>query len=67
MDPDSPQMPMWRMRISCWITTATYTHSDYVILIGFPLQQVLQEGASLLRHMYIAYHVSSFSLSQRKR
>jgi hypothetical protein len=25
----------WRMRIACWITKATDTHSEYVILIAF--------------------------------
>ena len=28
-----------RMRFSCWITRATNTHSEYVIVIGFPRQQ----------------------------
>ena len=36
-----------RMRIACWITKATNTHSDYVILIAFPLQQWLHERASV--------------------
>ena len=27
--------PIWRMRISCWITKATDTHSEYVVLIAF--------------------------------
>jgi hypothetical protein len=27
------------MRIVCWIPKATKTHSEYVILIPFPLQQ----------------------------
>jgi len=26
---------IWRMRIECWITKATDTHSEYVILIAF--------------------------------
>ena len=26
---------------SCWIPKATNTHSEYVILIAFPLQQLL--------------------------
>jgi len=30
---------VWRMRIACWIPKATDTHSEYVILIAFPLQQ----------------------------
>ena len=32
-----PQMPIWRKRISCWITKATNTQSEYVIIITFPL------------------------------
>jgi len=27
------------MRVACWISEATNTHLDYVILIAFPLQQ----------------------------
>jgi hypothetical protein len=38
-----------RMRFACWITKATDTHSEYVILIAFPRQQWLRERASLLR------------------
>jgi hypothetical protein len=51
---------MWRMRIACWIpkATNTHTHSQYVILIALPLQQWLQERASVLRYMYIACRVS---------
>jgi hypothetical protein len=37
------------MRISCWITKATDTHSEYVILIAFPWQQWLRERAPILR------------------
>ena len=37
-----PQMTIWRMRISCWIPSA------------LPLQQWLQERASMLRYRYIA-------------
>jgi len=40
------------MRVAHWITTATYTHSEYVISIAFPLQQWLRERASALRHTY---------------
>jgi hypothetical protein len=49
-----PQMTIWRMRIECWITRATNTHSQYVILIAFPLQQWLRERASILRYTYVA-------------
>jgi hypothetical protein len=33
---------IWRMRFACWITKATNTHLQYVILIVFPLQLWLQ-------------------------
>jgi len=49
-----PQMTIWRIRIVCWVTKATDTHSKYVILIAFPLQQWSYEHASVLRCMYIA-------------
>jgi hypothetical protein len=48
-----PQTAIWRMRIAYWIPKATNTNSDYVILIGFPLQQYLYESASMLRYTYI--------------
>jgi hypothetical protein len=38
-----PQMTIRRMRIACWITKATNTHSEYVIFIAFLLQQWLHE------------------------
>jgi hypothetical protein len=31
--PDKPQMTIWRMRFVCWITKATGTHPEYVILL----------------------------------
>jgi hypothetical protein len=43
-----------RMRFAWWIPKATNTHSQYVILIAFPLQQWLHERASILRYTYIA-------------
>jgi hypothetical protein len=42
------------MRIACWITKATNTHSEYVILIAFPPQQWLHVRASVLLYMYSA-------------
>jgi hypothetical protein len=41
VEPDRPQMTIWRMRIGCWIPKTTNTHSEYVILIDFPRQQWL--------------------------
>jgi len=29
VQPDRPQMTVWRMRIACWIPKATNTHSEY--------------------------------------
>jgi hypothetical protein len=43
-----------RMRISCWITKAADTHSEYVTLITFPRQQWLRESASILSYTFIA-------------
>jgi hypothetical protein len=40
---------MQRMRFACWVNKATDTHSECVILIGFPRQQCLRERASMLR------------------
>jgi len=36
-------MTIWHMHIACWIPRATNTHSGYVILIAFPLQQRFHE------------------------
>ena len=46
-----PQMTIWRMRIACWIPK-DYRHTQYIILIVFPLQQWLHEDASVLRYTY---------------
>jgi hypothetical protein len=57
LETDRPCMIKWRMRIARWIPKATNTHSEYVILIAFPLKQRLHERASELRYMCIACHV----------
>jgi len=44
----------WRMRIVCCIPKARNTHSEYVTLMAFPLQQWLHERASVLRCTYTA-------------
>ena len=43
-----------RMPFACYTTNAKDTHSEYVIIIAFPLQQWLSENALILHHMYIA-------------
>jgi hypothetical protein len=44
VDPDRTQMTM---RIACWVSKATNTNSQCVILIAFPLQQWLHKLALL--------------------
>ena len=39
VEPDRPQITVWHMRIACWMSKTTNTHSDYIILTDFPLQQ----------------------------
>jgi len=53
VESDRPQMTIRRIRIACWITKATNTHSEYVIIIAFALQQWLHERASMLRITYV--------------
>ena len=57
-------MTIWRMRIACWIPKATNTHSEYIILIPFPLQQWLHERTSILRYTYTAVLFNSLFLSR---
>ena len=69
VQPYRPQMAIKirRIHFACWITKTTDTHSEYVILNAFPLQQWLQERASMLRDTYTAiknhirYHVLLFT------
>jgi hypothetical protein len=44
-------------RFSSWITRATYTHSEYVILNASPWQQWFRERALMLRYRHTAYLV----------
>ena len=53
VEADSQQITIGRMRIACWIPKAANTHSEYVTLIAFPLQQWLHERAPLLRYTYM--------------
>ena len=49
-----PHTTLWRMRFACWVTKATNTHSEYVIVKAFPLQQWLHARASMLRYTYFS-------------
>jgi hypothetical protein len=63
VEPDRSQMAMWRMRIACPISKTVDTHSEYVILTAFPLQQWLCERATMLNCSYIACIVLLFFLT----
>jgi len=48
-------MMEWPMLIASRIHTARNTHSEYIILIVCPLQQWLQERASMLRLVHCPF------------
>jgi hypothetical protein len=50
VQPDTPPMSIRHMRNACCVTKATNTHTEYVIFIAFPLQQLLHERGSMLRY-----------------
>ena len=56
-NPDRLQMTIWHICIACWITKATNTHSEYVILTAFPLQQWLHKRTSILCYTYTNHTV----------
>ena len=58
VEPDRLQITIWHMRIVYFIPKATNSHSCYLILIAFSLQQQLHARASMLRCKYIACLVS---------
>ena len=59
VEPGKPQMAIRRVRIVCWITKATNTHSEYVIHVAFPRQHWVGESVSMLRHgtLPVLYHI----------
>jgi len=52
VEPDRPQMAIWRMRIACWTPKATNTHPEYII-IAFPQQKWLHERNPMLSYTHI--------------
>jgi hypothetical protein len=53
-------MSVLRLHFASWIPKGTYTHSEYVILVAFLLQQCLNVSATLLRYPYFACIVNLF-------
>jgi hypothetical protein len=54
LESSTGHMTTWRVSIASWIPKTTNTHSEYVIVIAFPLQQWLHERASMLHYTYSA-------------
>jgi len=52
---------IWHMHFACWITNATDTHSEYVTLTAFPLQQWLYKCAScyVIRILPLLFYLNS--------
>ena len=53
-------MTIGRMRSARWITKATDTRLEYVILVAFPWQQWFRERALPLRYTHVACLVVSY-------
>ena len=66
VEPERPQMTIWRMHFAFWIPKATNMHSEYVILIASPLQQWLHECVSVLCYTYNACLVKKYNDRQVK-
>ena len=67
VEPGRPQMTIWRKRIACWIHNATNTHSEYVIVIAFLLQQRLHLHTCLLCINYTSELPNAYVYDRRKR
>jgi len=50
------------IHFACWIAKVTDTHSECAVLLAFPLQQWLQERASVLRYKLTACLVLEYLL-----
>jgi len=53
LEPDRPQIKIWRMRSACWITKATHTRTH----TAFPQQKLLHKRTSVLRFSGVGGHV----------
>jgi len=62
IEPDRPQLTIWRMHFACWITKSTNTHSEYVKPIAFPLQHWSYECASMLRSVHCLSFTETWKL-----
>jgi len=52
-DLDKPQLNIWRMRIACWKSKTTNTHSKYVALTALPLKKmVARKSLNVMLHLH---------------
>jgi hypothetical protein len=58
VEPDRPQMRIWHMRTTYWITKVIDTQSEYIIFIAFSMQQWLHERRWILG-LYVYYRSNS--------
>ena len=56
-------MTIWHLRIVCCMPMATNTHSEYVMLIAFPLKKWLHERVSVSHNMSL--NVKRMSTEER--
>jgi len=66
VQPDRPQVTIWRIRIAFWIPKAINTHLEHVIVIAFPLRKWLHERASMLLYTYIGCLVKLLASFKKK-
>jgi hypothetical protein len=59
--PYRPQMTIWRVRIACWITKATDTHSEYGIFNAFSTATM---AARSLLNITLYVHCLSYFINQ---
>ena len=62
LQPGMPQATKRRMRFGYWITKATDTRTEYVILIAFPGQKWLHVRTSILYYAHIVFLVFLISI-----
>jgi len=57
--PGRPQMARRHIRFACWITKATNTHLEYLVLLAVVWQQLLGEclGVKFIRNLCVLFFV----------
>ena len=63
-------MKIWRMRIACWISKATNTHSEYVLIFFSTLTVILRTGLSVtlyVRCLLVVCGCETWLQNQRNR